>query len=531
MLLKLIIIESEQDILFKPKSHLSLLKKCLIHLPLKLKNRNPKNGEDLEKSILLGNTTLNDLKIILSNLYEILPETAKFSLSEEYLNKVKEIKNMKNKQLFEKEIDGSNNNNSLYELLLIDNKIIPDLKPEEKINIGFKRARTSLFENGEINPAFKEILKEWFNKFTKGTGKMDIEATKIYISNVTNLGEDENKAKNFLSDYDKGDEKYLTEEEFINFYKTSLAQGKEDIVWKNLYKMGIREDLKKKEEQYFEYMDRDKLPRYKLGNDLNFIQNLIKQFYKNPTKNKSLLEFLLYLSTNEYIYNEVLNMYNEENKDSLINKALNDENKYIEQNYIFIIIESILQDLEINIYKNNTVFEKNEYKLIQNKYEPFDDEDKDEKKLNFLKSLIKKENFEKIIKYVNNLLVKIKNIENDEKVKTNENDNISSYLYTCCLQGLKIINIINNLYEATDKESCINELKENHIFYLGKNSLSLLLKDFDFKDVLNNISYLDLINNLINYLNNSKINDDEQEKNKKSHLYKICLDLLIDLFS
>ena len=96
MLLKLIIIESEKDVLFKPKSHLSLLKNCLIHLSLNSKNRKP----DLEKSILFGNTTLNDLKIIISNLYEILPESAIFSLSEEYLNKVKEIKNIKNKQLW-----------------------------------------------------------------------------------------------------------------------------------------------------------------------------------------------------------------------------------------------------------------------------------------------------------------------------------------------------------------------------------------------------------------------------------------------
>ena len=530
MLLKLIIIESEKDVLFKPKSHLSLLKNCLIHLSLNSKNRKP----DLEKSILFGNTTLNDLKIIISNLYEILPESAIFSLSEEYLNKVKEIKNIKNKQLFEKEIDGSNNNDSLYELLSINNNIIPDLKPGEKINVGIHRKKVSLIENGEMNPKLKEILKEWFYKFTNGKGKMDFEASKTYILNVTNVGEDQakSKARDFLSNYDKGDEKFLTEEEFINFNKLPLNKGNEDVVWKNLYKMGFRDNLKKKEESLFEYIDKDKLPRYKLGNDLNFIQNLIKQFYKNPTKSNSLLEFSLYLSTNENIYNEVLNMYNEENKDSLINKALNDENKYIEQNYIFIIIESILQDLEVNMYKNDNAFEKNEYRLIQNKYEPFDDEDKDEKKLNFLKNLIKKENFEKIIKYVNNLLVKIKNIDDDKEEKSNENknDNISSYLYTCCLQGIKIINIINNLYEDTGKEIYINKLKENHIFILGQSSLSLLLKDFDFKSELNNISYLDLINNLISYLNNSKIDDDEQEKNMKSYLYKVCLDLLIDLF-
>lgn len=46
-----------------------------------------------------------------------------------------------------------------------------------------------------MNPKLKEILKEWFDKFTKGTGKMDFEASKIYILSVTNVKEDQIKAK------------------------------------------------------------------------------------------------------------------------------------------------------------------------------------------------------------------------------------------------------------------------------------------------------------------------------------------------
>ena len=69
--------------------------------------------------------------------------------------------------------------------------------------------------------------------------------------------------------------------------------NKQATVWTNLTKMGIREDLKKKEEPYeIEYIDNEKLPRYKLGNDLSFIQNLIQQYNKNPNDNKSILEFL-----------------------------------------------------------------------------------------------------------------------------------------------------------------------------------------------------------------------------------------------
>ena len=59
------------------------------------------------------------------------------------------------------------------------------------------------------------------------------------------------------------------------------------------------------------------------------------------------------MNTNEIIYNDVLgNLFNDknDNKDPFINKALNNINNYIKQNYRFIIIESILEDLEIYLY-------------------------------------------------------------------------------------------------------------------------------------------------------------------------------------
>ena len=234
-------------------------------------------------------------------------------------------------------------------------------------------------------------------------------------------------------------------------------------------------------------------------------------------------------------------MYKDENKDSFVIKSLNDENKYIEQNYIFIIVESILQDLEIYLYNkyndsnDSIIIGGKQYILLANKYVPFDDEEKYEQKLNFLQNLIKSENFKKIIKYVNNLISKIKNINND----TNSNNNNISILYTCCLRGIKILNIINNLISNNSQENsnCKKELREKSIYNLGYCDLSSLFDEIDFKLELNCISYHELLDNLINYLTTfiNKESKKEKEKVSDKELENIfnrkCLELLIDLLS
>ena len=539
ILLKLIIIESEKKIFLKPKAHLSLLKNCLINLPLEIRIKRPLNDEDIEKHLLVGNTTLNNIKIMISNIYDLPPKNISFSLSSEYIEKIKTIKNLKNKEIFEKnDLDDNSNNLSLYELLLINNNSLNDIKPSDKITFNHKSLeREPLTIDDELSPKFKAILQQWFNEFTEGSGKMGNKAVVNFIQKVTSSrdsDEESSKVIKFIEENDSDNKGYLNEEEFLNFYLKS-AISKKNTVWNNLLTNGYREDLKKKGEPYdIEYAENDKLPRYKLGNDLSFIQNLIGKYYQNPNENSSLYEFLLYLSTNKNIYNEVLNMYNEDNKDSFVNKALNDENKYIEQNYILIIIESIIQDLEIYLYNKYIdpndliILGGNTYKLLSSKYEPFDNEENNEKKINFMKNLIKAENLKKIINYVNNLLIKM--TKDDDPTTINN----YSILSTCCLRGLKIINITNNLLSENNKENqnCINELKEKCVYNLGFCNLSSLFTDLDIKTELDNISYFDLSKNLINYLNTTNNKPEEKdtvEKNKDFH--NKCLDFLIDLLS
>ena len=537
-LLKLIINESEKNCLFKPKSHLCLLKDCLIHLPLELKEKTNINIDDIKKYLLLGNTTLNELKVFMSQLYNLPPEYLSFSFSDKYLKHIK-----KNNLIEKDEIDESNNNNSLYELIIkLDDNLNSNLKPNEKIIFNKKvMEKEKLIINNEMNPKLINIFKEWFNGFTNGTGKMEREGIAKFIKSVTKnkseVKENDTRVSNLLK-LDKEKKGYLNEEEFIGFYRDALSKKKESTVWDNLKEMGVNENLRKKDESYqINYIENEKLPRYILGNDFSFIENLIQKYYKNPNFNYSLIEFLLSLTTNENIYNDTLdNLFNNDdenkNKDSFINKCLNENTNenYAEQNYIFIIIESILYDLEIYFYNKYNIesndfiiFNDNQYKIFSEKYEPFDNGDKIEKKINFIKSLVKSENLQKIINIANNLLDRLLKLKIDY-----EDINVFPALFECCLRALKIINCINNFscddnQENKENKNCLKELKEKNIYNLGFCNISSLFTDVDFKKEINNLSYLNLVNNLINYLISKKECDNQ--------LNRGCLDLLINLLS
>ena len=538
ILLKLIIIESEKNCYFKPKSHLSLLKNCLINLPLRIKGVQIRADEDITKYLLFGNSNINEIKILLSKLYNIPPNYLSISFTVKYLSFLK-----KNNLTKKDEINETNNNNSLYELIVDkDNNIKSNLYPKEKIVFNKdEMEKAKLKVNGEMNPKLKKIFKDWFVEFTEGKEQMDRAAIAKFIKGVlkskSEISENDHRVINFLKGYDKDEKGYLREEEFLNFYVTALENGKEKAIWDNLTSMGITEDLRKPDEPLIiDFVEKEKLPRYKLGNDLPFIENIIKNYYKDENNNSCLLEFLSFLTTNENIYNDVLeNFFNNKeenkNKNSFVYTALNDINCYVEQNYIFIIIESILQDLEIYLYKKYIqlndfiMFNNNQYKIISENYEPFDNEDRNENKLNFFKNLLKTENFQIIIKLVINLLKKIVKINNEK----DENKKIMNKLIDTCLRGIKIINIIHNLTSDNQKENknCLQELKDIGIYKLGFCNLSSLFVDINYKKELDNISYLDLTDNLINYL----INSLNIEEKLSENLQKECLDLLINLLS
>ena len=522
-----------------------LIKSCLINLPLEIPEKKKNNNEDMDKFLLLGNTNLNELKIIISKLYNIPPIEVSFEFKEKYLKFL-------NKNKLNEKIDESNNNTSLCEIILENNKAneSSNLKPKEKISFNFKKKdkeKEQLMINGKMNPKLIKVLQDLFKQFTKGSDKMDRNEIADFINCVTSkttnkISENDKRVSNFIRDNrDQDDDEFVTEKGFIGFYEASLKKGKIDIVWKNLKTMNVGEDLCRNDAPFeISFVENDKLPRYKLGNNLPFIESLIEKYYKNPDSNSSLIDFLLFLTTNESIYNNVLeNLFNNEEsekKDSFVDKILNDSDKdsYVEQNYIFVIIESILQDLELYLYSKNldsngnVILGDDQYKIKSEKYEPFDNEEKIEKKLNFVKTLSKIENLEKIIKIVNGLFEKI--IKNK---KENKDQKANSNLYDCCLRGLRIINILNNFNEDNVKENknCLKELKENGIYKLGFCNLSSLFPDFNIKEEFNKISFLNLVNNLIIYLNDSPKKENESENENDNCLQKECLNLFINLLS
>ena len=542
-LMRLIIIESEKNIIFMPRAHLNLLKNCFINLPLEIKGKEVKVKDNLEKIIIFGNTNFNNLKIYLSEIYEISPDIISFSLSKNFLKFLqKNNLNKKDNPI----IDESYNNISLYDLIIKNDntqKIKSDLLPKDKITFSTKKIEEEKFLiNGEMNPKLKIIFKDWFKQFTKGTMKMDDEAIIRFIEGVTpnkNITKANDKRVTEFMKNDKEKRGYVNEEEFLLFFDKAIKDPfKISNVRTNLEYMGIGKDLRKKQNEFNEndicFCENDKLPRYKLGNNFDFMNKLFEIYYNEPEKNYKLINFLNYLSTNEQIYNDVLeNLFNEENKDNYINRVFEDKNKYLEHDYIFIIIESILQDCEYYFYNkyyidNNDflLLENSSYKLIVSNNEPFFDSDLYPKKINFGKKLLKAENLQKIINNVNSLLERLLLLINESK-----NINNISIIYDFCLRGIKLINILNNFCSINNTmDNSKQNMKQTGVYFFGLFNISQIYEEDNLINEFDNLIYKDLTNNLLNILCN--INSFESEiKEKELNLKQESFDLLIRILS
>ena len=240
------------------------------------------------------------------------------------------------------------------------------------------------------------------------------------------------------------------------------------------------------------------------------------------------------------MFNEENNDSKEENNENFFLKAFKEKNKYVELDYIFIIIESILQDFEA-ITINNKYTDENDfinlgnesYKLVSSKYEPFDNDEKNKKKSIFMKRIIKSENFQKIINHVNDSLESLSNL-----LKEKGSSNVNSIIYDFCLRGIKLLNTIYNFCSIKDEneKSKIN-MKQTGVYYLGHTNLSQFLEEFDFQKEFENLSYKNLADNLIKILiktpseSSSKEENKEKIEEKENNLKKECFDLFIEILS
>ena len=554
--LKFIILESEKNINIQIKSHFSFLKDCIINIPLESKkkknndlfcyfNNNNRDKNDNIKNLLFGNTTINELKQLLVEKYNLYEKSVKINLS------YKENNSTKNKDL-----DSSYNNQTLKEILNIYsetngnlNKSIGNkniLSSYKLVYTGEKIERESLTVGPYLNPKFENMIKEWFNYFSKGNDIMEKDNILNFISVMTSKKEvDENNLDyiQFMKKYDKDQKDFIMEDEFKEYY-TDCAKNEPDKVWDNVKKMNYREDFQKNVEASScseNKIEKNELPRYILGNDKQFHNALIKLFMKFDKK-ISIYQFLFFLCTNENEYKEMFDNFQ---------KIFTEENNYLEQLYNLIIIESYIQDLEIFQLNVNEIFkekkiknknvnenkkEKNKFEIISKNYLPFDDEKNLDKKKSFLVKFIENGGYESLIKYIENLLDCIDNNGEDEKIKIK-----------CCQRSMKLINIIYSSF--IEKNIFKENTNQNEVYYLNNSiNINKILnkekqetkeeenngeKDNEkengnimgkLKDNVLNIKYINLIQKLISFL--LKFQDD-----KNQPLCNFCFDLLINLIT
>ena len=561
-LLRIIIIESEKNHIMNTKSHLNLIKNNIYYLPLKLTQKNmhfyynssSSDNEDTNMTeVFFGNTTLSEIKKLLIIKGKIPLKYIEICLSKKFMEKIKDNKNEEEKKKENKKdendfmLDDTYNNKSIAEI--INNNYNSELPPH-KIFIFKQRniERENLLYGNELNPKFKDILKQWFNEFTDGTGKMDKASCGKYISKVTTneiVSPDDTRVKGFFEKYDPEETGYVTEDKFLEFYTNALNERREQTVWENIKAMGIREDLHKIDEpDEIPEIENEKLPRYCLGNDKSFIETLFDLFNKAQNK-KEIYDFLFFLSTNKEIYDNILNNLNKKDENNF-DKIFDENNKILEQLYILTIIESILQDINVNNIDFTNFFESLKKKENREKstivmstqnYEYFDDIDINKKK-SFLKDFITSRNFEKMLKYMNKLLTEYKFDNN-----ANNNDNI--VLNICYEKSLKIINIIynacfnnkqNNDMTANEKKGeNENDLNDCGVYLLDYINLSNIIKeDSNTKETVSQIEFLDFAINLIKFitnLNNNLNSDTSAESNDKDNLLQNSFNLLINLIS
>ena len=523
-ILKYIIKESEINEFILIKSHNNLTKDCIINITIEQENKN--NNNDLMKifhsnkekdensclkDFLYGNTYIKELKKIIAEKYNL--DKNNISLRYEY----KENNNLKNKIL------DSSSNKSLKEILKLEKDNISKKKLisiNRFILSGEKIEKDTII--GNSNSKFNKMIKEWFYFFSNGNEIMDKDNILNYISLITsskNIDDNNLDYQKFLNECDKGEKGFILEEEFIDYYD-NLTRTDPEKIKQNIKIMKYGEDFKKIDETSPENnIDKIKLPRYLLGNDEQFHYALIRLFSKFE-KNFPIYEFLFFLSTNEKQYNELLENFS---------KFFKDDNNYLEQLYELIIIESFIQDLEINVPNFKQILNKNIHKLnkkennkmsiiLSQKYLPFDSEDNLIKKKSFINNLLEKEGYSKLINYLEGLLDYINNNDTDEeKIK-----------FECCKKCLKII---NSIYNSFLDKNYYNENNNNiNIFYLGNSFLNYENNNKEneiikLKNIILNIPYLNLIKKLLSFLIKFQYSLNIQT------ISKDCFELLIKLIT
>ena len=495
-LLKYFFIESEKNLSIKIKSHFSLLKDCIIKLPLEIENEENKlENEEIE--FFYGNTSLNEVKELLVDKYDI------------YKDYIYAYIKQGDKNIL---LDYSYNHKSLNEILeefnISNNKIINTFKKPMNSYLFFQsKGKKELIKDKDLSPDFKNVLEELLYKATRGKDYLEPRHFKKFI--------DPNIKKYFLTlKSNTPNKEYLTKEDIFKYYFEKINESKDEVL-KELKKEGYNEDLKKGyDSKKREPIENDHLFRYYLSK-VKEGQNFLEEFIFNYSNINPKIDYDLFffIPTSEYYYGLFLNpddgLYNE------INNIFSNQNEIeiLKQLYYLVIIESFLQDIELSYIDFKEVFNDQifrRYKLSSNDYIPFDNRENTDKKIKFFDKFInEKNNYATLIEYATNLI----------NCKKYEKDELSQ---KCLIKSLKIVKILYLSFIKTNTFKIKSEAsKEKNIYFFNYLNIKEAFMD-KIRNKNSNLSYSNLFLNIFNIFN---------EDNRNESLFEECLELIIILIS
>ena len=384
------------------------------------------------------------------------------------------------------EIERKDNGKTLKEMNFSINRINEIYFQKNNLENSIPRKDILDKDNKNVIGEVKKIFNEWFDKYS--------EDNKMYVKNIIKFIKDTTKSieeieandkrvVNLLSKSKNND--YIERDEFINWY-IDYAKRKKGIVTHYIINMGYRPDLVKINKSYFyENKDKEKMIRFKLGNNLNFVQKLFN-FTNFEKGNLEVFNFLIMLSTNSVIFNDIINLKNYNNYDII------DWSFYFYKNqnlyyfyYVCFIIEHFIENFNQNDDFKNWIraFIKNDgYKYL---FEVFMKQIKIILKINDMKENINMLTFGILLKIIKEIYLLTDNKENTNKDNNLDDDN-SIFNY------LKNENLINKITE---------NFRDKKMFY----SLMNIVSKFIEKENTHLISEIleILINSILNINDNS----------------------------
>lgn len=395
----------------------------------------------------------------------------------------------------------------------------------------------------DITPRLREIFKSWHTKYSileDGERKMTRDTCAKFISDVTAsrevIGPESKKISGLFSEYDKENKGYISEEHFIEFFKSStISPDKRKVVWENLRTMGIRNDLKSIEEPYFiNELDNNKsliefLPRRKISYNtelFNSIFSLLKS-NKNIENTNSIekdiddtskniqhlaFEFLCYICTNPEI---LLTIKSDLNK----TKDLLSKSNIYELSYYLHIIQSIIEGIDFKTITESDNIETLEKKPSLKKKVSKNDENKvvDNEILNvnsthsnnifeginWMKNFINSEGVRILAQITLEKLGSIANTRNKSGILNPKTSEVENKIILDLLKIVKTFYFIS--LSSTSKgylHICKTEFESNNIF-IEEDLAKYVQKSINFTEFLNFL--IIIINDLIGIGNSSNL--------------------------